>query len=64
MAETTVFGCDWCGAIVPTSKIDGKPMFGAHVTAKVGPSVKPDEYDICRGCLQAFRAVSQGKFRR
>lgn len=63
MAETTVFGCDWCGAIVPTSKIDGKPRFAAHLTVKTSEP-KPAEDDICKDCYAAFKAIKAGKFRR
>lgn len=64
MAETTVYGCDWCGDIVP-KKSDGSARFAAHVSGQeldVGAPAT-DDY-ICASCLKAFKAVRAGRYRR
>lgn len=65
MAETVVYGCDWCDAIVKKDH-GGTPEFAARVTVRylgVG-RVIPKEFDICGRCLSAFAAVSKGQYRR
>lgn len=64
MAVTEVYGCDWCGNIVPKRQHDGKPLFAAHITAKAGMELGPTDYDICAACLNAFQAITKGKYRR
>lgn len=68
MAQTLVFGCDWCDAIIE-KKEDGTPKFAAKISAeKVWPfppmGEKPKTYDICGECLKAFQALTEGRFRR
>lgn len=64
MAETTVYGCDWCGGIVP-KKGDGTARFAAHITNKeIGVYDDATEDYICATCLKAFKAVRAGKYRR
>lgn len=65
MAETTIFGCDWCGALVP-KKADGTANFTAKVTYKPLKSGIPLEVTdfICADCNAAYQAVSKGRYRR
>lgn len=64
MAETTVFGCDWCKEIVQKRQSDDKPMFAATVSVTAGMSLTAGVYDICASCLKVFKAVTEGKFKR
>lgn len=66
MAQTVVFGCDWCGEIVPT-RPTGAGEFAAKITAEKLPLIaarQPDVYRICGDCEKAFKALTKGKFRR
>lgn len=68
MAQTTVYGCDWCKEIVGKDKED-KPRFAAKIVAtQLWPfppmGEGPKKYDICDTCKTAFDALTQGKFRR
>ena len=65
MAETVVFGCDWCDAIVPKNQ-DGSPRWAATITSVITIYEPPPAhvYNICADCVKAFRAVRMGKFRR
>jgi hypothetical protein len=64
MAATTVWGCDWCGDIVPKRQSDDQPQFAAHVTIKAGMAITQTDHDICAQCLRAFNAIKEGKYRR
>lgn len=66
MAETTVYGCDWCDTIIEKNR-DGRPHFAMRVTAEPLPRIAtstPDVYRICSDCTKAFKALTQGKYRR
>ena len=66
MAQTTVYGCDWCNEIVPT-KTDGSPRFAGVITVKPLNAVggtPAKSYEICADCFKVQKAVSEGKFRR
>lgn len=63
MAETVVYGCDWCKEIVPKRSYSEVIDWGARVTWK--PTGEPERsFDVCRSCARVFRAVSEGKFKR
>ncbi len=63
MAESKVFHCDWCRGEVPVGA-DGVPEFGAKVTVKMRFVAAAKVDDICRKCVDVYKAVSAGKFRR
>ena len=68
MSETIVYGCDWCKEIVPKRR-DDELGFAMKVTAEQKwpyPPMgeKPRVYDICGTCRDAFRALTEGKFKR
>lgn len=69
MAQTVVYGCDWCDQIVKKDGA-GEPQFAAKITAEqliTYPPMaggNPRTYDICGDCLKVFKAVTEGRFRR
>lgn len=65
MASTLVYACDWCKEIVPKTE-GGKPKFAAKITSTTtrAPIAETTSHDICATCLQAFRALTEGKWRR
>jgi hypothetical protein len=71
VAETIVYGCDWCGDIVPKSTTvnAGTPKYAARVVIEqLWPhpalGVKPVEEHICTACRGALEALRQGRYRR
>lgn len=66
MAETVVYGCDWCKEIVEKDR-DGKPRFAATVSVETtlfGPPAARNEYKICATCRKALAALTEGRYRR
>lgn len=67
MAETMVYGCDWCKEIIPKDN-NGKPKYAATVDvtdhySHSMPDRKVTE-QICATCRQALRALQAGRYRR
>lgn len=68
MSQTMVYGCDWCGEIIPKDQ-EEKPKFATTITAETKwpyPPMgeKPKVYDICQTCHKAFKALVEGKYKR
>lgn len=69
MATTQVHGCDWCGDIVPKDN-DGIPQFAAKIVSRIlrlspgSLAAEPKTHLICRTCHTAFKALTEGKYRR
>jgi hypothetical protein len=71
VAETIVYGCDWCGDIIPkgTTGNPDTPRFTARIVIEqlwpyppVG--AKPVEERICAICRGALEALRQGRYKR
>ncbi|MBU8830868.1 hypothetical protein [Mycolicibacterium goodii] len=66
MAVSKVYECDWCHANVPVNAATKQPAFAARITVQTlqftTQPQRPDE--ICADCLQVYRAIQQGRFRR
>ncbi|OCB09264.1 hypothetical protein A5717_26170 [Mycolicibacterium porcinum] len=66
MAQTIVYGCDWCKEIVPKAP-DGTPQFARTVTSQkyfATPLDQPKKDKICGECAKVLDAVRNGRFRR
>lgn len=67
MAQTIVYGCDWCGEIVPKAP-DGTPKFAVAVTSQkyfaASNLDQPKTDKICGDCAKVLDAVRHGRFRR
>lgn len=71
MAETIVYGCDWCKDIVPKGILGDadKPKFAARIVIEqLWPhpalGAKQVEERICTSCRGALEALRQGRYKR